>query len=129
MAVTDCSIYGEAFHKLREDFDKMMNETIMNMQRKGSSDASITIKLDIELEKTFAPVEDLDGSRTTRDVYIPHFSHKVTSAMQIKSQLSGAYEEECEVIWNPDMQKFILIPICQMTLEEEINRTEDEYAE
>jgi hypothetical protein len=126
MAVTDCTIYGEAFHKLREDFDKMMNETIMNMQRKGSSDASITIKLDIELEKTFAPVEDLDGSRTTRDVYIPHFSHKVSSAMSIKSEVKGKFDEECELIWDPAGQRHLLVPIGQLPLASEYEREDDD---
>jgi hypothetical protein len=126
--MTDISIYSEAFHNLRNDFDKMMIETIQKMQQKCSSDASITIKLDIELEKTFDPVDLKDGTRTTRDVYIPHFSHKVTSAIQIKSQLAGRYDEECELVWNPIEEKYLLCPIGmeQMTLDTEYNREDDE---
>ena len=130
MQITDISIYSDAFEKLREDFDRLMQQTIHNMKEKGSSDAAVSVKIDIELEKTFAPVELPDGTRSTRDVYIPKFTHKVSSVLNIKSETKGSFEEECELMWDPARQKFMLVPIGydQMTLETEYNREEDEYA-
>ena len=130
MQITDISIYSDAFEKLREDFDRLMQQTIHNMKEKGSSDAAVSVKIDIELEKTFAPVELPDGTRSTRDVYIPKFTHKVSSVLNIKSETKGSFEEECELRWDPARQKFMLVPIGydQMTLETEYNREEDEYA-
>ena len=126
MVTAELSIGSEAFEKLREDFEKILNGTITNMKEKGSEAASLTMKLDIELEKTFAPVNLPDGSSTMRDVYIPRFAHKVSSVMQIKSQLSGAFNKECEIFWDDAVQKYILVPLDggQLTLTGEVERRE-----
>lgn len=121
--MTDVSIYSEAFHKLREDFDKMMISTLARMQEKGSKDATITLKIDIGLEKTFAPVS---GTTQMRDVYLPTFEHKITSAMQIKQEVKGRYDEECELVWNPASNSYLLVPIGQLMLSDEIERTEED---
>lgn len=121
----DVSIYSEAFQKLRDDFNKMMVDTLTKMRQKGSTDASLTIKLEIELEKTFEPITLKNGTQTMRDVYIPQFAHKITSAMQIKSQIAGKFDEECELVWNPDDETYMLIPIGQMSLDTEYGRTDD----
>lgn len=123
---TDVTIYSEAFCKLRDDFNKMIECTLTNMKQKGSSDASLTIKLEIEIEKTFEPVEMPDGSQKTRDVYIPHFSHKVASAMSIKSEVKGSFDEECELIWDPASQRHLLVPAGQLTLDAEYERNDDD---
>lgn len=122
----DVTIYSEVFCKLRDNFNKMIEDTLTKMEQKGSSDASLTIKLDIEIEKTFEPVEMPDGSKKNRDVYIPHFTHKVASAMSIKSEVKGSFDEECELIWDPASQRHLLVPIGQMTLDAEYNREDDE---
>ena len=121
--MTDVSIYSEAFHKLREDFDKIMISTLARMQEKGSEDATITLKIDIGLEKTFAPVR---GTTQMRDVYLPTFEHKITSAMQIKQEVKGRYDEECELVWNPASNSYLLVPIGQLMLSDEIERTEED---
>lgn len=126
MEIMEMSIKSDAFLKFRQNFDKLLFETITKMQQKGSSDASLTIKLDIELEKTFAPVEDLSGDQSFRDVYIPHFAHKITSAMQIKSEVKGKYDEECELVYDEGTGKYLLVPIGQMTLGDEINREDED---
>ena len=118
----DCDINSSAFDKLRSDFDILLVDTLNKMKQKGSEDASLTIKVDIELEKTFAPF-----GAGTREIYIPHFSHKVTSAMQIKAQRVGACEEEFELVWDENLQRYMLYPIGQMTLDlAELARKEDE---
>lgn len=124
--MTDVSILSDAFQKLREDFNKMMTDTLRKMQQKGSSDASLTIKIDIELEKTFAPVYHADGSQTMRDVFIPWFTHKVSSAMSIKSEVKGKYEEECELVFDEATGEFMLVPTGQMTLASEYEREVDD---
>ena len=66
--MADVTIYSEAFCKLRDDFNKMIEATLTKMKQKDSSDASLTLKLDIEIEKTFEPMELPDGTQTMRDV-------------------------------------------------------------
>lgn len=122
----DVSINSEAFKKLRDDFDKMMADTLTKMRQKDSSDASITIKLDIEIEKTFEPIELPDGTETMRDVFIPYFSHKVSSAMSIKSEVKGKYDEECELIFDPVSNHHMLVPIGKMSLESEYDREDED---
>ena len=63
---------------------------------------------------------------TCADVFIPHFAHKVSSVMQIKSQASGAFDQECEVVWDTANDRWMLVPFDggQMSLTEEIERRE-----
>ena len=125
MAVTDCSINSDAFANLRADFNRMMIDTLRKMQEKGSTDASLTIKIDIELEKTFAPVV-VGNVETTRDVYIPWFSHKVSSAMSIKSEVKGKFDEECELVFDEGTGRYLLVPIGQMTLDTEFGMEDED---
>lgn len=124
--MADVTIYSEAFCKLRDDFNNMIEDTLTKMKQKGSSEAALTIKLDFEVDKTFEPMELPDGTQTMRDVFIPHFSHKVSSAMSIKSEVKGRFDEECELIWDPASQRHLLVPIGQMKLETEYNRDDDD---
>lgn len=124
--MADVTIYSEAFCKLRDDFNKMIEDTLTKMKQKGSFGASLTIKLDIKLEKIFEPLELQDGSQTMRDVYIPHFTHKVASAMSIKSEVKGSFDEECKLIWDPATQRHLLVPIGQMKLETEYNMEDED---
>lgn len=120
----DVSITSDAFEKLRADFNKMMIDTLNKMREKGSTDASLTIKLNIELEKTFEPITTKSGTEIMRDVYIPQFAHKITSAIQMKAQLVGKYDEECELVW--DGKSYLLVPIGQMSLESEYDREDED---
>ena len=122
----DVSITSEAFEKLRADFNKMMIETLNKMREKGSTDASLTIKLEIGIEKTFELIQMADGTEIMRDVYLPQFAHKITSAMQIKSQIVGKDDEECELIYDSENQTYQLVPIGQIPLSTEYDRTEDD---
>jgi hypothetical protein len=124
--MVDVTIYSEAFSKLREDFNKMIEATLTKMRQKDSSDASLTLKLDIELEKTFEPIELPDGTQTTRDVFMPIFSHKVSSAISIKSEVKGKFDEECELIFDAATQRHILVPIGQMPLASEYEREDED---
>lgn len=119
-------IQGDAFEKLRDDFDAILNDTIKDMKEKESTTARLTITLDISLLPTSAPIYAQDGSTTFRDVFLPSFSHKVASDMHIKKSVSGVYAEQCEARFDEDLGKYILIPFTggQLTLTEEVERSE-----
>ena len=119
-------IQGDAFEKLREDFDKILNGTINDMKEKESLNAKLTVTIDISICPTSAPIYMPDGTTTFRDVFIPIFSHKVASDMHIKKQESGAYTEQCELIEDPATGKYILVPFDggQLTLTEEVEHNE-----
>ena len=45
------SLECDTFEALKEDFDKIMNDTLGNMEMKGAEDAVVTIKINVSLRK------------------------------------------------------------------------------
>lgn len=100
------SLDGETFRRLKTDFDGILNRTIGNMQMKGASDASITLKLDISITKG---IINIDG--VNRDYNKPSFKHQINSVLQIKDKATGQLAGEIVLEWDDDAEKFVVRPV------------------
>lgn len=125
----ELNLKGEAFTALRDDFDSILNRTIATMQMKHSREAAITLKLNVSLVTSYVPSPTRDDPNHHREVEMPRFNHKISSVMQIKSQLEGVFNRNCELIWNEATEEFLLVPINdgQLTLIDEELAAESEY--
>ena len=104
------NIMSGAFESMRNDFDKILKRTLVNMETKESELSEITLKLKINLEKTIAP--DFDSEKgAERTVLKPKFDHKVSSVMNIKDEESGSFKGDYELVWDEDLQDFVVRPI------------------
>lgn len=106
--VMPLSLYGETFHALKDDFDSVMNRTVGNMEMKGASEATVTIKVKVSLEKTTARDLLANGYDGLRDVITPKFEHKIDSVMQVKDKKAGCSDEGYELVWDQDKKRYIL---------------------
>lgn len=97
------SLNEDTFSALKKDFDDVLNRTIGNMQMKGASDATITLKLDIAITKG---IVNIDG--VNRDYNKPSFKHQVNSVLQIKDKATGQLAGEMVLEWDDDAEKFVL---------------------
>ena len=97
------SLNEDTFSALKKDFDDVLNRTIGNMQMKGASDATITLKLDIAITKG---IVNIDG--VNRDYNKPSFKHQVNSVLQIKDKAAGQLAGEMVLEWDDDAEKFVL---------------------
>lgn len=105
------NINSNAFEAMKADFDKVLRRTLGNMQVKESKDATLTVKLNINLTEVEVPDFESAYPNAMRKINKPRFDHKVSSVMQIKSEESGSLKGEYELVWDEDKQDFVMKPI------------------
>ncbi|MBR3973045.1 MAG: hypothetical protein IKJ99_03725 [Oscillospiraceae bacterium] len=97
------SLNEDTFSNLKKDFDSILNRTIGNMEMKGATDATITLKLTVSLDKRSMTVGD-----SIQEFNRPTFKHEVNSVMQIKDKATGQLGGEYAMVWDPDEERFVL---------------------
>lgn len=120
----------EVFAQMKRDMDGTLYETLRTMYEKNCDSASITIKVNIELEDGQAPDTAIHTHEAERDIVMPKIEHKVTSSMQIKSEHKGKFGGKgFELV--KEGGKFILRPIGpeQASLFDDDREDSDEDAE
>lgn len=97
------SLSEDTFSNLKKDFDSILNRTIGNMEMKGASDATITLKLTVSLDKRSMTVGD-----SVQEFNRPTFKHDISSVMQIKDKATGQLGGEYAMVWDPEEERFVL---------------------
>ena len=97
------SLNEDTFSNLKKDFDSILNRTIGNMEMKGASDATITLKLTVSLDKRSMTVGD-----SVQEFNRPTFKHDISSVMQIKDKATGQLGGEYAMVWDPEEERFVL---------------------
>lgn len=97
------SLNEDTFSTLKKDFDSILNRTIGNMEMKGASDATITMKLTVSLDKRSMTVGD-----SIQEFNRPTFKHDISSVMQIKDKATGQLGGEYAMVWDPEEERFVL---------------------
>lgn len=112
MSYFELSLDSETFNDFKSDFKSLLNNTINTMQQKDVETASITAKFEITLLTVPNPNLDAPDSSGEREITIPSFKHKVTAAMQLKSEKAGYVGGDgYELQWNRLAGAFVLVPI------------------
>ena len=123
LQIKQLGIDSEIFDELREHFDAVLQRTFSNMQRKGCDSADISIKLTITVDKFEEVYRDRYGEMQRSMIQKPSFAHKVSASMKIKDTEQGFFKEDYELVYNGDVDEFILVPIMdrqtRMMFEEE----------
>ena len=113
-------INDDAFEKMRNDADIVLQRLIKNMVEKDSMEGKVTITIDVALVQEFIPNTDPKIEGETRRILKPKFAHKVGSVMQIKSEEKGSKNYDgMELVWDDEQREYILKPIVntdQMTI-------------
>lgn len=102
---------SDTFEEMKRDMNFVLQRLIGNMQEKGTNEGSMTLKLDVTMVKEFIPNYNPDVKGKTREVSKPQFKHKVTSAVKINDEKSGAFNNEMELVMDEDTGVFKLVPI------------------
>ena len=104
------SINSEAFIPMRMDMDYILFSTLKTMYEKNCNSATITLKLAIDLTEDHVPDGKEPRYAAEREIIVPKIEHKVSSAMQIKSERKGEIGGKGFELIQED-GKFILKPI------------------
>lgn len=102
---------SDTFDQMKKDMNFVLQRLIGNMQEKGTNEGSMALKIDVTMVKEFVPNYDPDIEGETREISKPQFKHKVTSAVKINDEKSGAFNNEMELVLDEDTGVFKLVPI------------------
>ncbi len=100
----DLNLTGETFNALKNDFNKILRNTLSQMESKSSEAAEMSIKLKISLKKDFAQF----GEMEPREVLKPQFDHKVASQITLKNELSGSLGGNYELVWDEESGEYVM---------------------
>lgn len=123
--IKQLGINSEVFAELREHFDTVLQRTFCNMQSRGCDSADISIKLSILVDKVEEFHKDNDGIVRSEIVNKPTFAHKVCASMKIKDTEQGLFKEDYELIYEPSIGEFILVPIIDRQIQMPLENDED----
>lgn len=82
------SLSGGTFSAAKEDFDRLLLNTLNRMKTQEILEGSITLRIDVSLMQQFP--YDEDGNM--REIYVPSFTHEVASALSVKDKKKGNME-------------------------------------
>lgn len=102
---------GDTFEEMKKDMNFVLQRLIGNMQEKGSDEGSMTLKINVTMEKEFIPNYDPNIKGESREVSKPQFKHEVTSVVKINDKKSGSFNNEMELVMDEDTGVFKLAPI------------------
>ena len=98
----------ETFGSARENFNIVLQKLFKSMIDSESSEGSITLKVDVDMEKEYIPNNDPDIKGETRLVHLPRFTHKVTSTITVKEERKGIQNPNMELVWDEESKSYKL---------------------
>lgn len=96
------------FEEARQNFNRVLQRLFKSMLDSGSSDGSITLKIDVSLTREYIPNNDPDIEGESREIQKPKFDHKVSSTVTVKDELKGNKNPEMELVWDEEKQMYVL---------------------
>lgn len=103
----DSDILGNA----KRDVNFVLQKLIGNMVEKGSTNGSLTLKIDVSFTQEYIPNYDPKVEGESRKINKPSFKHKVTSTVQIKDEKAGSMDTEMELAFDEDSGEYVLQPV------------------
>lgn len=102
---------SDTFSDMKRDMNFVLQRLLGNMQEKGATEGSMTLKVDISLTNEYIPnyVPEVEGE--SRKISKPKFKHKVTSAVQIKDEKSGNLDTEMELTFDEESGEYVMQPV------------------
>ena len=94
------SIESDCFAQMRQKFDEMLQRTLASMIRRESDEAALTLKLHLRLDHT--------SDELQRAVIRPDITHKITSAITVKDDLSGKVPGDYELMYDAGSERYLL---------------------
>lgn len=95
----------------KRDVNFILQKLIGNMVEKGSTNGSLTLKIDVSFTQEYIPNYDPKVEGESRKINKPSFKHKVTSTVQIKDEKAGSMDTEMELAFVEDSGEYVLQPV------------------
>ena len=102
---------SDTFSDMKRDMNFVLQRILGNMQEKGATEGSMTLKVDISLANEYITNYDPEVEGESRKISKPKFKHKVTSAVQIKDEKSGNLDTEMELTFDEESGEYVMQPV------------------
>lgn len=109
----DLVIEDSTFEEARQNFNRVLQRLFKNMLDGNSTEGSITLKIEVDLERNHIPNYDPDIEGETREIQIPKFKHKVSSSITVKDELTGNKNPEMQLVWDDERKMYVLAYISE----------------
>lgn len=106
--IKNLTLEDETFEEPRQNFNRVLQRLFKSMIESGSTEGSITMKMDVTLEQEYIPNYDPNVEGESRKISKPSFKHKVSSTVTVKDEMSGNKDPQMELVWDEDKQMYIL---------------------
>ncbi len=106
--IKSLTLEDETFEEPRQNFNRVLQRLFKSMIESGSTEGSITMKMDVTLEQEYIPNYDPNVEGESRKISKPSFKHKVSSTVTVKDEMSGNKDPQMELVWDEDKQMYIL---------------------
>lgn len=113
--IKDLYLEAEVFEDARQKFNMVLQRLFKSMADTNSSDGSITLKMDVNMKRELIPNNDPEIKGSTREIMLPDFGYKVSSAISVKEEEKGNNNPQMELVWNEEQQKFVLQYVANTT--------------
>ncbi len=113
--IKDLYLEAEVFEDARQKFNVVLQRLFKSMADTNSSDGSITLKMDVNMKRELIPNNDPEIKGSTREIMLPDFGYKVSSAISVKEEEKGNNNPQMELVWNEEQQKFVLQYVANTT--------------
>lgn len=102
---------SDTFSDIKRDMNFVLQRLLGNMKEKGSTEGSMTLKIEVSFTSEYIPNYNPEIEGESRKIEKPKFKHKVTSAVQIKDEMSGNLDTEMELVFDEVTGEYIMRPI------------------
>ena len=102
---------SDTFSDMKRDMNFVLQRLLGNMQEKGATEGSMTLKVDNILTTEYIPNYDPEVEGESRKISKPKFKHKVTSAVQIKDEKTGNLDTEMELTFDEESGEYVMQPV------------------
>ena len=106
---------SDTLGNVKRDMNFVLQRLIGNMMEKGSTNGSLTLKIDVSFTQEYIPNYDPKVEGESRKINKPSFKHKVTSTVQITDKKDGNMDTEMELAFDEDSGEYVLQPVVNTT--------------
>lgn len=100
----EVSLQSDVFEQARRDFDRLLQKLFRTMENNESKEGSITLKVNVQTEKT--PAHDEYG--VYFEAHKPTIEHVITTTVPLKDKANGKKNTGMNLVWDSELGRYVL---------------------
>lgn len=102
------SLNGDTFNAFKSDFDQMLRKLLMEMEKWDSEEATINMKMVVNLSKDQERDYECNGYDGMKDIIKPSFKHEIGTVLQVKDKKTGSLGGNMKMVWDREKMQYVM---------------------